>query len=191
MQHIGPPFLLAFSTYLVALGWSEPGPLHPPTTTRISHLLDWLDDQAWSPLIDGEMPSALAWIREAGAAARRAGLGPVLYFLLDAIEEAIPNITATASTHLGDKVFEFADYNGVAGELEELLADEVLPVQSPSSQAPIDRRAILLAGWLSIYRQQDGDSPQHLCRALTEAESQEFFMKALEMSAVLANWQVL
>ena len=88
-------------------------------------------------------------------------------------------------------MFEFADYNGVAGELEELLADEVLPVQSPSSQAPIDRRAILLAGWLSIYRQQDGDSPQHLCRALTEAESQEFFMKALEMSAVLANWQVL
>jgi hypothetical protein len=191
IQYSGPSFLLAFATYLIALGWNEPGPLHPPTTTRIAHLLHWLDDEAWSPLVDAKMPASMQWIRSAGAAPRRPGHGPVIYFLLDAIEQARPAISAAASTLLGDNVFEFADYNAVARQLDDLLADEVLPVQDPETTDPIDRRAILLAGWLSIYGQVGIDSPDSLCLALQQQDSQDFFMKALEMSAVLSNWRAL
>jgi hypothetical protein len=115
----------------------------------------------------------------------------VIAFLLDSVEDARPHIQSVVSNLLGGQVYNADEYEPVAGVLRELLDYDILPVQHPETAEPFDSRAILLAGWFSIYRELGADSADNLCRSLVHAESHEFFTKALEMRAVLAGWAQL
>lgn len=190
LQFLGPSFLLAFVTYLVALSWNEPGPRHPPTTLRVAHLLSWIEQQGWATVLQARMPGVLAWIREV-AAAPRPSTSAVTSFLLGSMDDVKPHAADAVRTTLAEEVYEPSKYDLEAAQIDPLLAHEVLPVQRPDDSEPFDARAIILAGWLSIFDQVGEDSAVGLCRALADAESHEFFTKALEMRSVLARWQGL
>jgi hypothetical protein len=69
-----------------------------------------------------------------------------------------------------------------------------LPVEHEGQ--PIDRRNILLAGWMySLTSKPDGsarlDGPAALPEALSEASFQRFIGKALELSTIAETWKGL
>jgi len=190
LQYLGPAFLLAFATYLVALSWNDPGPRHPPTTMRVAHLLNWIDDQGWTTLLEDRLPGTLIWLREVAAAPRPSTASPVS-FLLDTMEDVRSHATSSVRAALGSAVYLPQDYDPVAAHIDGLLAHEILPVQRSDDGRPFDARTIMFAGWLSIFDEIGEDSGVGLCRALAREESHEFFTKALEMRSVLERWQKL
>lgn len=195
LQYLGPSFLLTLSTYLIALGWNDPGPRHPPTTLRVAHCLAWIEENSWAPFLEGCMPTAFEWIREVGRAPRKSTVDPIDLFLIEAVEEVAPEVSAIVAGHLGSSTYLPAAYDPVSSHLQSLLDNEILPVQHPETDQPFDRRAILTVGWASIYaeamKEGAGDTSRTLCLALTRDRSHEFFTKALEMAVVLANWRAI
>jgi hypothetical protein len=192
IQHLGVSYMLAFSVYLVPLTWNAPGPRHPPTTFRISHLLKWMEKTPWEDLLDNRMPVSFAWLKEVAAAPRQKPSAPVS-ILLDALDIARSELAGVVSKCLGENVYSAHDYLAEARHLDEQLRYEVLPVQHPSRNTPFDPRAILVSGWLTLHeeaaRDAGGETPATLCRTLATTDSNPFFTKALELSRVLGVWE--
>ncbi len=193
VQHLGASYLLAFSVYLVPLTWNAPGPRHPPTTFRISHLLRWVEGTPWEDLLTNRMPASYAWLKEVAAAPRQKPAAPIS-ILLDALDVAQPDFAATVSESLGKNVYSAHDYLAESRHLDDQLRYEVLPVQHPSKKTPFDPRAILVSGWLTLHEEAAkadpaGETPSTLCRTLAATDSHPFFTKAIELSRVLGIWE--
>jgi hypothetical protein len=195
LQYLGPTFLLALAAYLVPLSWNAPGPRHPPTTMRIAHLLAWLMDTPWKALLAARIPVSLAWLERVSVTPPPVGIEPPLLELLRATDLLREHVSNAVSAYLGASVYNANEYLARSPHLDELLRHEVLPVQHPTTGAAFEGRAIAMAGWLSLYeglRDDCGEeTPVALCRALAEADSHAFFVKALEMSSVLRIWSEL
>lgn len=191
MQYLGPSYLLAFGAYVLPLSWNAPGPRHPPTTFRVAHLLKMVVGTQWEAVMRERMPVSFAWLEEVAAAPH--GLLPPLSSLLDALDLAFDNFSATVSDSLGSNVYTVDEYLAPAAQLDEQLLHEVLPVQHPETRKAFDPRAILISGWLSLQEESSqaeaGETPATLCSALSRSESNAFFTKALELSRVLSVWE--
>jgi hypothetical protein len=97
-------------------------------------------------------------------------------------------VKGEVETQLGDGTFDPADFTDAITVIEDLTDFDTLPVQLPSGDA-IDRRAIMLAAWFSVLA--GADNAASLASAPSDEESQAFFAKAIEMSALLAEWKAV
>lgn len=185
IQALGPSYLYAFASFLLSDSWDEPGERHPPTCVRIAHLLDYLDESAWSLEIDANAPTVASWLRTEVAAVVARRPDAVTTFLLNALTQMGATIRARTSTQLGDGVYLPSEFLPQAAVVAELAEFDTLPAQLHDG-APIDRRAIILSAWLSVLKAND--QPETLASALGDVRTQAFFAKAIEMSALLAAW---
>lgn len=187
-QVLGPSFLYAFSSFLLSDAWDEPGERHPPTCIRVDHLVAYMDDSTWTETVEARTPFILKWLRDDVAATTPKAADETTQFLTYAMTQVEPTVRGEVQTHLGDQVFVPAAFDDAITVIEDLVAFETLPVQLPNGDA-IDRRALMLAAWFSVI---DGaDNAAALARAPADYESQSFFAKAIEMSAVLAGWKAV
>lgn len=187
LQHLGPSFLLAFATYVISLGWNEPGERHPPATLRVAHLNRWLHRVGWESHLQSKLPTIASWLSAVGQTSRQAGQGEALTFILDTLDGVCDDLADEVSAALGDEVYVPGAFEAEERTIAELLEFEILPVQDSRTRAAFDRRAIMYSSWLSIITEV-GEAVENLPRALEQVESQEFFTKALEMSCLLHNW---
>lgn len=102
------------------------------------------------------------------------------------IVQLSPSIEAVVAEHLGDGLFRPEVFASQAEEISALLDAGILPAQHRDRSA-IERRSILLAGWLNRIA-TGGDGPGRLPEVVAERDFQAFLAKALEMSAVLERW---
>lgn len=198
VQWMGPAFTFAFSSYLLALGWSQPQEGHPPTTVRIGHQLRYLAQSGWGetnrPGNAAIRPEALSWLKEVSASTPGAQ-SDVDVFLINTMKLIEPKVRTIVSTELGSAAYSPEDYASVAVSIREMTDNDILPVQLDSGEA-IERRAILNAAWLNTILSEDesGDSasdqvPARMVEILGRSKTQAFYSKAIEMSAVLASWK--
>jgi hypothetical protein len=193
IQHLGPSYLLAFVTYVGALTWDTVGAQHPPTTHRVRHLLRWVEKSGWSPVLADRMPQASDWLDAVAETKPRLPPDSGMSSLIDALHIAHPYVAGTITDHLGDNVLDVAFYIHQAEELDAQLAADVIPVQGTNGTT-FDRRAIILSGWFSIYRDalaqtKTSDGSAALVGALQNAQTHQFFTKALEISRVADLWE--
>jgi hypothetical protein len=187
-QVLGPSFVYAFSSFLLSDAWDEPGERHPPTCIRVGHLLAYLDDSSWSATVDARTPLILKWLREEVAATTPKAADETTKFLTYAMTEVEPTVRDEVSMYLGDQVFAPGASDEGITMIEDLVAFETLPVQLPHGD-PIELRTLMLAAWFSVI---DGaDNTASLAKAPADHESQAFFAKAIEMSAVLSRWKAV
>ena len=167
--------------------WEDPGEKHPPTNLRLAHVLSYLDDAQWTPVVERHTPDVLQWLREVAATDPRGG-DPGTDFLLRAMNELEPFVRETVGNELRSGVYPVADFEAEWPEIVELVDYETLPVQASSGRA-FDQRAILIAAWLSAFGGRD--APATLTMAPSDHRSQAFFAKAIEMSSIVRRWQEL
>lgn len=191
-QYGGPPYLFAFAAVVSAISWNEPQSTHPPTTTRIRFILSELEERGWRPTLESGCPEVLEWLEHVAGAARASGIAPYEEFLIHAAEELRSTIRTEVAAILATHVYDPPDYDACCEEIQVLLEERVLPAQLKSGD-PVDRRAVLTAGWLHVFRGSrapgsEGDDAASIPRAITNVEFQEFLAKAVEMSKVLETW---
>lgn len=194
-HYSGPAYLWAFAAVVVAMSWNEPQDTHPPTTTRVAFLLRELDELGWSPTLSAVAPEVLAWLNHIAAAPRPATNAAHDDFLTDVCERLRPAIRTEVRGVLGSNVYQPATYSAHGDELEELLADRIMPAQLASGAA-VDRRNIYTTGWAHVFRNRrkpasEGDASASVSAGVANAEYQEFLAKAAEMSRVLETWDAV
>jgi hypothetical protein len=186
VQVLGPSFLYAFSSFLLGDAWDDPGERHPPTCIRIAHLVDYLTQSQWDIEIRRRAPTTLDWLVGDVAATQAKANDNATQFLLYAAGRVRDTIRTTTTTYLGSAVYTTAEFRSEIVAIKELTDYETLPAQLPNGD-PVDRRAIMLAAWLSIL--EPADQSQTLASAPADIRTQAFFAKAIEMSALLAAWK--
>jgi hypothetical protein len=186
LAFLGPSFLLSVTTFLTPFAGPRPSPTHPPNNLRMQLLLGYADTWGWRPLLQSNATETLAWF-DAIASEEMEAQGKSYYETLGSvIAELAPTIEGVVAEHLGERLFTPATYEAQAEEISAFLALEVLPAQHRDG-SPIDRRAVLLGGWLHMFSQK-GATPDKLPEVVGERNFQAFLAKALEMSAVLERW---
>ena len=119
-------------------------------------------------------------------------LSPSREFSIDVVRKCAPRARTLIWQHL--RPFRPEDYLPVHDHLIEMIEARVLPCQLDEQTTgrpggAIDRRAIVLAGWLHMIG-DIGDEPSTLSAALSDEQKplQAFLTRALEMSRVLEEW---
>jgi hypothetical protein len=186
VQALGPSFLYAFCCFLLGDAWDEPGERHPPTCVRVAHLLAALQYAGWDDEVRVRTPRIFAWIKDEVATTPARTTDPASQFLVDAIEQIRGTVRTEVETYLGETAYALSEFKADIDQIADLAACQTLPAQRPGG-GPIDRRAIMLAAWLSALT--DTDDPANLATAPADTTSQAFFAKAIEMSAVLQAWR--
>lgn len=186
VQVLGPSFLFAFSSFLLGDAWDDPGERHPPTCIRIAHLVDYLTQSQWDVEIRRRTPRTLEWLVDGVAATQAKANDDATQFLLYAVGRMQDTIRPTATMYLKSEVYATDSFNSEIAAITEFTSCETLPAQLPNGD-PVDRRAIMLAAWLSIL--EPADQSQTLASAPADIRTQAFFAKAIEMSALLAAWR--
>lgn len=188
---LGPSFLLTAATFDPPFGGPKPSGTHPPFSLRTRLLLERLGSWGWRPLLDSAVPAAiLSWI-EARAALPQETAADYFLTLEQALEELSPKIGEEIENHLGVHRFKPDDYSDAselpARELRQFLANRVLPVQLSDGSAA-SPSAIILAGWFHLLSEPTRE-PSLLVEVVDDHDFQRFLTKALEMSAILEQWQ--
>ena len=186
VQVLGPSFLYAFSSFLLGDAWDEPGERHPPTCIRIAHLIHYLTQSKWDNEIHRRTPRTLEWLVSDVAATPSKASDDATQFLLYAVGRMRDTIRITTTTYLKSSVYTTNGFDSEMAAITELTHYETLPAQLPNG-TPVDRRAIMLAAWLSIL--EPADESQTLASAPADIRTQAFFAKAIEMSALLSAWK--
>lgn len=186
VQVLGPSFLYAFSSFLLGDAWDDPGERHPPTCIRIAHLVDYLTQSKWDIEIHRRTPRTLDWLVSDVAATQAKANDDATQFLLYAVGRMKDTIRTTTTTYLKSSVYTTDGFDSEITAITELTHYETLPAQLPNG-APVDRRVIMLAAWLSIL--EPADQSQTLASAPADIRTQAFFAKAIEMSALLSAWK--
>jgi hypothetical protein len=187
-EYLGPSFLLAFGAVVLTTSWNEPQKKHPPTTLRVEQMLVQLGQRGWDGRLGSELPDTYAWFQDVASS----GLGATpLYeqFLIDTARRVVDDVRATATTRLGGNSYTPGAFDAIADELMAFLRQRILPAQKGDGSA-VDRRAIILAGWLYVF-ESIKDDPTSIPKGLENDELQEFLATALEMSSVLETWRGL
>jgi hypothetical protein len=186
LGYLGPSFLFSMTTFLTPFAGPRPSETHPPSNIRMSMLLRYIDSWGWKPLLDESCPATLEWFRQT-ADEEMDTQGKSYYDTLGSlIMQLSPSIEAVVADHLGDDLFKPEAFASQADEISAFLNAGILPAQHRDRTA-IDRRSILLAGWLNRIA-TGGDGPGRLPEVVAERDFQAFLAKALEMSAVLERW---
>jgi hypothetical protein len=188
VQWLGPSYLFSFSSFLLAQSWEESLERHPPTSLRIQHLLNYLEEGGWNDAVRHKAAEVLLWLEGVGAQKPDVSGDLEASFLLDALSSVVPTIQRVVAEALGERAYGTGEFEAVTGYIDELVECDVLPVQLESGKA-IDRRAILLSAWLNSF--SSADYPATLADAPGNLKAQRFIAKAIEMSAVLARWREL
>lgn len=188
IEYLGPTYLLAFAAVVLSTSWSEPNQTHPPTTLRIGAMLTQLRQRGWEQHLEKAIPKTFRWLDGVGRIAQQPA-SPLEKFLVDWAEKLASDVSATAAARLGSHAYSPADFDPVTDEVMELLSRQILPSQL-KDDSPIDRRTILLAGWLQVFNLYN-DSPSSLSEGIANNEFQDFLGTAMEMSAILETWKSL
>lgn len=187
-EYLGPTYLLAFAAVVLSTSWNEPGQTHPPTTLRIGAMLEQLRQRGWVQQLEPAIPSTFGWLNGVGGLAHSPS-SRLERFLLDWTSRLAANVSVTAASQLASNAFSPEEFGSVNREVGELLSRQILPAQLGDSR-PIDRRTILLAGWLQVFELYD-DTPGAISKGVANDEFQDFLGTAMEMSAVLETWRNL
>lgn len=185
IQVLGPSFLYAFSSFLLADAWDETGERHPPTCMRVEHLLAYAVQSGWDVEMRSRTPVTLRWLEDEVAATPPKATDRAAQFLLYAMAHMRDTIRSAAMSYLGATVYTPTGFSADMAAIAEFADREVLPAQLPNGD-PIDRRAIMQAAWLSLL--EVADRPETLASAPADVRTQAFFAKAIEMSALLDAW---
>jgi hypothetical protein len=186
-EAMGPAFLLAFACFVMPLSYGEPGNIHPPTTLRVSLMLEHLRRRGWDPYLDSVTPGVKSWLENVGADAAGPAPAPSFAFFRDQFVGNAEILQDTAKTRVGAHCLDPATSISAADEAAALLDASVLPV---GLDEPLHGRAILLGGWQSAIRRH-GDRPEGLVRALADHRLQDLVGKAVEMSTVVTSWRAM
>jgi hypothetical protein len=186
IEYLGPTYVLAFAAVVLATSWSEPSQTHPPTTLRIAAMLEQLRLRGWDQLLQTAIPRTFSWLEGVGSAPMPR---PPQHerFLIDWTHKFAADIDAAAVSRLGSSAYSPREFDAVSPEISELLELEILPSQLLDREA-IDRRAILLAGWLQVF-ELHGDSPSSIAKGNLNDKFQDFLGTAMEMSVILETWK--
>ncbi len=192
---LGPAYVLSFATVVLS-GTNGPGLQHPPANVRVGLILDQLDALGWvtalrSPSFEPSMNRTLDWLIDTSAHDPPT-LSPSREFSIDVVRKCAARARTLVWQHLDP--FRPEDYLPVHDHLIEMIEARVLPCQLDEQTTgrpggAIDRRAIVLAGWLHMIG-DIGDEPSTLSAALSDEQKplQAFLTRALEMSRVLEEW---
>lgn len=183
--YVGPSFLFAASAFILPVRRDRPSPTHPPSNVRLELDLRAIDDLGWTDVLESKARSVLDWLK--AEASRAPSTPPAIYlkFLTDALRDLYVPMLKVVRKQLGPSVYEADDFDAVADELREHLDADILPAQIDGD--PVDRRALLIAGWLHGLALED--SAKGIPNALELSEFQRFLTRALEMSYILENWR--
>lgn len=193
LHYLGPSYLFGFTGFVLASNWTDPQPTHPPPTLRVGLLMEQLTTLGWDVWLQAARPDLWAWF-EWVRATLLPPMSPDNEFLRDVANERSDAIRATAQARVGGATYVPATFAPHETDLAALLQRRILPAELAG--APVDRRNILLAGWMySLVSNPDGtprvDAPAALSDALTEIGLQRFIAKALELSTVAETWSEL
>lgn len=186
IQALGPSFLFAFSSFLLGDAWDEPGERHPPTCLRIAHLTSYMEQSDWAAEMRDRAPVTMDWLDGHVAKTNPKSSDDATTFLLYAIGRMREAIRTETAAYLATRTYITSDFAGEIAKIVELTENDALPAQLPNGEA-VDRRTTMLAGWLSIL--EPADHPDTLATAPADNQTQAFFAKAIEMSAVLSAWK--
>lgn len=186
IEYLGPTYVLAFAGAVLATSWSEPSQTHPPTSLRIAAMLEQLRQRGWNPLLETSIPKTFAWLQSVGASPTTP-FSRLEQFLTEWTHRFTVDIDAAATSRLGSAAFSPLKFREVSQEMSELLDLEILPAQRKGG-GPMDRRAILLAGWLQVF-ELDEDSPSSIAKGNLNEKFQDFLGAAMEMSVILETWK--
>lgn len=189
LDYLGPTFLFCFSAFLLATGWNEPSESHPPATLRTHLLLTQLQARGWDELVRERAPRILEWLADAGATPLGALQPPYMKFIDDTCRAGADRLTQISSGRLGPRRWEPAHFSSVESSITELFEHRILPAATRDGE-PFDRRVILLAAWLHLFRTLE-NVPRMLANGLHEPSVQESLARALEMSVILEKWREL
>lgn len=193
VQYLGPSYLFAFGSFVLASSWNDPQQQHPPPTLRVAALVDQLTAAGWVPVIQAARPELWKWFEWVSAAPNPV-FTPDNKFLRDMVIKQAATIVEVAATRLGTSRYLPALFDPVALDLAELLRLRILPAEHHGTA--VDRRNIMLSAWLfALQMNPDGtertDNPAALPAALGEVAFQRFIAKAFEMSTVAETWRAL
>lgn len=186
IEYLGPTYALAFAAVVLATSWSEPSQTHPPTTLRINAMLEQLRLRGWDPLLQSAIPRTFSWLEGVGSA-QMPRSSRLERFLIDWTRKFAADIDAAAVSRVGSSAYSPREFDAVSPEISELLELEILPSQLLDKE-PIDRRAILLAGWLQVFELHD-DAPSSIAEGNLNDKFQDFLGTAMEMSVILETWK--
>jgi hypothetical protein len=187
IQTLGPSFLYAFSSFLLGDAWDDPGERHPPTCMRVAHLIKYLEKSSWLAELRSRTPTTVGWLVDDVAGTPPKPNDEATVFLLYALGRVQDTIRTETTAYLGPRVYTTTDFDSEIGDITELTEHDALPAQLPTGEA-VDRRTTMLAAWLSVL--ESADSSDMLASAPADIQTQAFFAKAIEMSALLAAWKV-
>ena len=179
----GAPFLYALATFLMPLGYGEPGSEHPPNTVRIRLAIDHLFARGWEAHLRAKVPGILGWL-ETIAADAVAPLHDPSLFLRELIVAHAGDVRDVAASRVGADAVDVPGCVDAATRTVELLRLHILPVEKEGVPG---RRGILCGGWLRAF-EQHGDSPEGLVAAIADDGLQELLGKALELATVVEAW---
>ena len=185
-DYLGPSYVFSFAAVVAAMSWNEPQEEHPPTTLRVAFMMRRLRARRWRRLLDDRTPEIGLWL-ETVAAADLSVASDYERFLVRTMTRIAKMLTQVVSELLGDAIYRPSAWSKTNVEVEEYLTDRILPAQLVNEES-VDRRTILLAGWLYVLR-DEGDAPTSLAKGLENTEFQAFLAKAMEMSIILETWQ--
>jgi hypothetical protein len=184
VRYLGPTYFLAFAAFVLPMSKNEPSDDHPPTTLRLALMYAALDAANWLPILDTRIPATTAWLWDMAVTPPEMAPAPVV-FLRDAVTRLWPQALIEADDLL-TTTWEPQAFTKVSGAIQEQMNHQILPAQLVDG-TPLDRRALLLEGWLRGIEGR-GDDPRALADLFEDVAAQQFLAKALEMSAVAEQW---
>ena len=193
LQYLGPSYLFGFTSFVLASSWTDPSPTHPSPTLRVGLLVDQLTSLGWKDWFQDRRPSVWAWLEWAKGIPLPA-MSPDHSFARDVALQQAGAIRKAAADQVASRSYVPNDFLSQENELAALLARRIIPAEIGG--VAVDRRNIMLAGWLYVLSvKPDGsprdDEPAALPAALSEQSFQRFLAKALELSTIAETWSGL
>jgi hypothetical protein len=178
----GPSFLFAASAFLPAPQAGTVGS-HPFPSDRIGFALKALEALGWEPTLRDRVPYLMTWLSEI-ATVGASPTDPKERFLREGLRTLEDAILTTARGHvrhaLTAEVFDNLD-----SRVMQLIDLAIPPAQV--GVEPVPPWMVVLAGWLHRFA-QEGDRAETLAVATADRSFNQYILKAIEMSRVVALW---
>lgn len=180
----GPSFVFAIAVFFPASAAGQSGPSHPDPAQRFAQALDQLRSAGWDTALSTRYPMLWAWLETLPSVPPALPVTPRDQLLRSMVDLARPTIIEVARDYLGS-TFSWDEYEGLAEELESLLAIGIPPAELAG--IPVPSWHIVVAAWLHAVVVH-GEEPENLVIAVENRELNRFTLKSIEMSRVAQLW---